>query len=212
MLERVGIIDVSVGNVGSLCRALADTGVEVRLVQERDDLKYVDGIVLPGVGAFEHGVRSLRDAGLWEGIQEAVLADSLPILGICLGMQLLGDRSEEGIERGLGLIAGNVKHISSLSRASQELTIPNMGWCHVDSSSDRGREFLDGFNGKQRFYFVHSYYFCAAQDSNVLLSVGGHPDLTAAVVDRHICGFQFHPEKSHRFGQQALNLWVRGVL
>ena len=212
MLKRVGIIDVGVGNVGALYRSLEDLNVNVQLVSKAAKLNDVDGIVLPGVGTFDHGVRSLKNSGLWEPIKKSVVRDSMPILGICLGMQLLGNRSDEGQELGLGLISGDIKQISALSTLPSEITVPNMGWCQVNASSDRGRQFLSRCGGRQRFYFVHSYYFNTTDESNVLLSVEGCPELTAAVSNRHICGFQFHPEKSHRFGRNALLAWLRGLL
>lgn len=209
MLDRVGIIDVGVGNVGSLYRALDDLRVDVKLIHNASMLSDVDGLILPGVGAFDHGVQALKTSGLWDGIKTSVLNDSMPILGICLGMQLLGNRSDEGTEAGLGLISGDIRRISALSK---EITVPNMGWCHVSAESERGKRFLSSVEVKQRFYFVHSYYFHATEAANVLLGVEGCPGLTAAVSYKHVCGFQFHPEKSHHFGQYALKAWLRGRL
>ena len=207
--EIIGVIDAGVGNVSALCRSLLDVGASVQLIETPKDIKGVDALVLPGVGSFDHGVQSIKGAGLWEPIRERVLDASLPILGICLGMQLLGDRSQEGQEKGLGFIEGEIKHIGTLPGAPSHFRIPNMGWAQVEASSHEGAKFLAGTDGQQRYYFVHSYAFVPKKGSDKLLEMQGFPALTAAVKKNNICGFQFHPEKSHRFGRQALSAWVR---
>lgn len=212
MQKVIGVIDAGVGNVSALCRAVSDVGAVVELVQKPEGIRGLDALVLPGVGSFDHGVHSIKNAGLWEPIREHVLEAALPILGICLGMQLLGDRSQEGQEEGLGFIEGEIKHIGTLPGAPSHFRIPNMGWAQVEGSSDEGVHFLAGTDGHQRYYFVHSYAFVPQNESNKLLEMQGFPALTAAVKKNNICGFQFHPEKSHRFGRRALHAWVRGEI
>ncbi len=143
MREVVGVVDVGVGNVAALCRALSDVGAKVELVRKPSAMLGLDALVLPGVGSFDHGVTSLKGSGLWGAIQDQVLCASLPILGICLGMQLLGDSSEEGQEEGLGFIAGEIRHIKTLSGLPDNFRIPNMGWSRVEASSEDGLQFLE---------------------------------------------------------------------
>ena len=212
MKKSIGIIDADMGNVASILRALEDIGVPVDIIRSPADIKLHDALVLPGVGAFDHGVRSLQSRGLWAGIRNFAANDHNQLLGICLGMQLLADGSEEGQRDGLGLIPGFVHHLSKISDYSDKLNIPNMGWGYVNGSQSVKKKWPKYFSEKQRFYFVHSYYFKVSRPENQFLHLEGVSSLSAAVKANNVCGFQFHPEKSHRFGRRALQWWVEEII
>lgn len=212
MTKSIGVVDVGMGNVLSISRALEDVGVTVDIIRCPADIRFQDGLVLPGVGAFDYGVKMLRSNGLWEAIKDFVNNDKNQLLGICLGMQLLADGSQEGHKPGLGLIPGYVYHLSKITGFPDELNIPNMGWGFVKSSQSAEKKWSEYFSEKQRFYFVHSYFFNVSHSENQFLHLEGVPSLSAAVRKNNVCGFQFHPEKSHRFGRRALQWWVEDIV
>lgn len=200
----IAIIDYGMGNVGSIKNILSHVGAkDIQISSERDILKKADKLILPGVGAFDKGVENLKSSGLFDIIKEAVVCDKKPILGICLGMQLLGRSSEEGKKKGLELIAfENVKFIST-----ESLKVPHMGWDYVDIK--RTEPIVKGLDSLQRYYFVHSYYAkCDSQDNILMTSNYGH-EFAAAVVMDNIIGVQFHPEKSHQFGMKIMENFVK---
>jgi glutamine amidotransferase len=212
MTKTIGVIDAGIGNVMSIARALKDVGATVNIIKSSADIKLQTGLVLPGVGAFDHGVELLQSTGLWDGINDFVANNSNQLLGICLGMQLLAEGSEEGRSAGLGLIPGYVCHLSEISGLPDHINIPNMGWGFVKSSQSAEKKWPEYFTEKQRFYFVHSYYFKVSCPDYQFLHLSGMPPLSAAVRANNVCGFQFHPEKSHRFGRKALQWWVEEIV
>lgn len=194
------IIDYGVGNLGSIKNMLRRIGGESRITADEDVIISADRLILPGVGAFDHCVRSLRERGLEPILRRAVLEQRTPILGICVGMQLFADASEEGVEQGLGWIPGRVV---KFKKARAEMKIPHMGWNFV-----RPRRDTYLFNrmpqDEPKFYFVHSFYFDCTQDQHVLGTTDYFCSFTSAVHRENIWGVQFHPEKSHKFGMQLL--------
>ena len=165
-----------------------------------------DRLVLPGVGSFDHAMQFLHKNMLRDYIIKQVLKERKPLLGICLGMQLLAESSEEGRCKGLGLIPGRVLKISPKNTIINK--VPNIGWCHASPVSDY---FISAYKKSPklpRFYFVHSYYFDCAQAEHVVMHVQIDRPYCAAVRSDHIWGAQFHPEKSHKFGLEFLKLWL----
>jgi len=196
----VAIIDYGMGNLGSLRRALEECGGHVITAQTPADAEPADRWVLPGVGAFSDGMAHLRERGWVEAIQQSVHEKKRPLLGICLGMQLLSDKGYEGGEnQGLQLIGGDVVR---LKPPTPETRIPHVGWneVHMSVSSPLFNAIADGTD----FYFVHSYHF-QVKDTTSLLAETPYCDRFVSVVGQGLVyGVQFHPEKSQRPGMQLL--------
>ena len=193
------IPNLSIGNFASVLRMIQKAGGEARLVDSTSDLRGADKIILAGIGAFDNGMTSLRDGGWTDALNEAALERKVPVLGICLGMQLMLQSSEEGNMPGLGWVEGEVRRLRPPPDSG--LKVPHMGWNTVTVTRENE---LFPAEDDQRFYFVHSYYAdCAQPDVVVATSQHGSP-FTAALKKDNIYGVQFHPEKSHRFGMAIL--------
>lgn len=207
MTPKVAVIDYGMGNIGSICKMLKLVGAEPHVSAEPDVLAAADKLVLPGVGHFDRAMSNLTDAALIEPLRELVLDRGKPILGICLGMQLLCVSSEEGSRNGLGFIDAVVRRFSF--PVERRLRVPHMGWSEL--SITRPSPLVLGLDAQARFYFVHSYYVDCADDADVLArSEYGHP-FVAAFERGPVAGVQFHPEKSHRFGVQLFRNFVAGA-
>ena len=172
---------------------------------DTDKLDKCERLILPGVGAFDAGMGKLNENGLAQFVKQKALVDKKPILGICLGMQLLGRKSEEGELPGLGLIPfDNIK----FRLDDTDLKVPHMGWDIVDFKQDN--RLIKNLKGTQRYYFVHSYHAKCDSEENVLMTCDYGYEFTASVVKDNILGVQFHPEKSHNFGMALLENFVKG--
>ena len=204
----IAVIDYGVGNVGSILNMLKKIGVEAIIASNEETINNVDKLILPGVGAFDVGMKRLANQGLIEVIKKFAVVDHKPLLGICLGMQMLGESSEEGIEKGLGLIPFHNIHFRF--DGNTKLKVPHMGWDII--TSDKNEDpLLYGLSDQQRYYFVHSYHAVCDNKDNILMNCEyGYP-FTAAVKKDNIYGVQFHPEKSHRFGMALLENFARRV-
>lgn len=197
------ILDLGLSNLGSLITALSKIKVQSSVVSNPKDLIKAKAIILPGVGAFADGMNSLEKKGLIKPLIEKV-NNGIPILGICLGMQLLADNSEEfGIKKGLGLIKGNVVKLPKVPN----LPLPNIGWC--DLFKNYNSKITTNISDGDSFYFVHSYHLICAKSSNQssFINYGTHK-ITAVVQNKNIFGAQFHPEKSHDKGLNLLSNFV----
>ena len=193
----IGIIDYGVGNLFSLCSSFKAIGVEAFVSGDPAELSKADRLVLPGVGAFEDAAKKLRASGLDSFVRQQAAAGK-PLLGICLGMQMLFEKSfEYGEHEGLGLLKGQV--IPMAGKLPEDLKIPHMGWNKLEWKSGRLLEAADG----QFVYFVHSYYASGCEDSLAAVTEYGIP-ITAAVEQGNIFGCQFHPEKSGNVGLSIL--------
>jgi len=200
----ITIVDYKTGNLGSISNILKRIGVESVVTSDIQVIENSAKLILPGVGAFDTGMRNLESLGLIDVIKKKVLIDKTPVLGICLGMQLLSSGSEEGSLPGLGFIdAVTVKFNFS---NTEEFKIPHMGWNFIKQK--KNSLILDGMYSDPRFYFVHAYYFRANSEADILATTNYEIDFTSAVEKDNIIGVQFHPEKSHKFGMKLLKNFV----
>ncbi len=205
MSKMIDIIDYDMGNLASIKNMLHKIGCnDVIISREKEDILGADKLILPGVGAFEQGVKNLKRFDLFDAIKEAVERRRTPILGICLGMQLLGRKSEEGNPiDGLSLIPFDTIRF----RLNPEYKIPHMGWNDVKIA--KCNALVQGLDeGIQRFYFVHSYHAKCDDESDILMTCNYGYDFAAAVSRGNVYGVQFHPEKSHMYGMNLLKNYV----
>lgn len=163
-----------------------------------------DRIILPGNGSFDACMRNLRATGLVPLLEQRVLDDGVPLLGICVGAQMLGSRSEEGSEPGLGWLDMTVHRFPNVDG----FPVPHMGWCEV-FPAQRGHPLANDLADNSRFYFVHSYFMLPADPADVLLKATYGREFAAAVARDNVSGVQFHPEKSHRYGKELLAAFAR---
>lgn len=204
----LSIIDTETGNLQSVANAFRRVGMETVVVDTAEELEQATAITLPGVGAFEQGMSALRDKDLIEPLLRRVNGDGVPLLGICLGMQLLADSSEElGNFEGLGLIAGRVVRLET---TQMDYQVPNFGW-HVVTPCRGGVLFPDGA-GPESFYFAHSYHFrCDRwEDAAATIEFSERP-IAVALERSNVFGVQFHPEKSQDAGLDVLERFARYV-
>lgn len=201
----IAVLDYGMGNVGSILNMVKRVG-EKRVVITRDiqQIQMAEKLILPGVGSFDMGMDRLKETGLDVQIKIHAMEKHKPILGICLGMQLLGKSSEEGQKPGLGLIPFSCKRFSF--EEGSLLKVPHMGWDRT--YVQRETELTKGIQSPQRYYFVHSYYAVCENKSNILMTCEYGAEFTAAVSQEQIYGVQFHPEKSHKFGMKLMKNFV----
>lgn len=194
----IAILDFGMGNIQSIKNMFKKAGIESVVTSNIDDIKKADKYLLPGVGSFDYGITSLKQSSFFSTLEKEVLENKKPILGICLGMQLLTNSSEEGKEKGLGWIdAETVK----FNLEDESLSVPHMGWNKVKAVHQN-----DIFQGldDNRFYFVHSYHVVCNNEKNILGTSFYGNEFTCSICKDNIYGVQFHPEKSHKFGMQLL--------
>jgi glutamine amidotransferase len=197
----IAVVDYDMGNPGSILNMLGKIGQRGKLVSSREGLMACQGLILPGVGHFDMGMRHLANGGLIEALRECVIEHKKPILGVCLGMQLFARRSEEGDLPGLGWIDGEVRRFSTEAMGNKRLRIPHMGWNVVVPAKNTD---LFPPNESLRFYHVHSYHIVLDDPRHALTWTRyGYP-FVSGVEKGNIVGVQFHPEKSHRFGMDFL--------
>lgn len=195
------VVDYHMGNIGSVLNMFRRLNVPVERSDDPTVVGRATALVLPGVGAFDHGMENLKRLGLIEVLNERVVQQQTPVLGICLGMQLLSRRSEEGQLPGLGWIAGETVRFR-FDPQTTGLRIPHMGWNDVRPRP--GDSLISTQERSPRFYFVHSYHFICDREEDVLATCHYGYDFACAVRRGHITGVQFHPEKSHRYGMALL--------
>lgn len=198
----ITIVDYGLGNLSSIKSMLRRLGFQSVITSDPGAIREADKIILPGVGAFDNGMKNIRAKGLETLLNDKALVERVPVLGICLGMQLLSDGSEEGIEPGLGWVPGKAIKFRFESGHSA-LKVPHMGWNDV-RVNDESQALVKGFLSEMRFYFVHSYHVVCDNPKDVLMTVDFGGPVVAAVSRGNIMGTQFHPEKSHKFGMLLL--------
>lgn len=203
----IAIIDYGIGNIGSIKNMLHKIGCrDVDFTSSPESLISADKIILPGVGSFDAGIEMLNKSGMREELDYQVKKNKKPLLGICLGMQMLGEKSDEGTLAGLGYIPFECKKFVFSDRG---IKVPHMGWDYVNI--ERCDPIINGISDQTRFYFVHSYYAKCKNEKNILLSCDYGIRFTAAVNHENIYGVQFHPEKSHGYGKQFLRNFIEEV-
>jgi glutamine amidotransferase len=197
----IGIIDYGLGNINAFLNIYKRLHIPVKILQSPQDFLGVNKLILPGVGAFDHAMQKFSDSGMRDIVEGLVLEDKLPIIGICVGMQMLAISSEEGILPGLGWIKGEVKKFDE-SKIPFATRLPHMGWndIYVNEKSDLFMSFPEN----PRFYFLHSYYFCCENADDIFATTEYGEKFTCVVKHDNIYGVQFHPEKSHKYGVQLL--------
>lgn len=199
-MSIITIIDYGAGNIGSVLNMIRHVGGKAEVTSEASSVLAAEKILLPGVGSFDHAVNRLTALGLLDPLKHAAQS-GIPLLGICLGMQLLADDSEEGTLQGLGLIPGHVRRFR-FDGENAKLKIPHMGWNRVQPA--RQHRLTQGLEQDARFYFVHSYYYDCQANKDVLFETTYGDRFTSGVQRGNVTGVQFHPEKSHRFGMQLI--------
>lgn len=203
---KIAVVDYDMGNLHSVCKALEYAGAETLITHVPSELASADAIVLPGVGSFDPAVKKIRDRDLEQPLKD-IIASGKPFLGICLGLQILFDRSDEGSEAGLGIIAGTVKKF----QPEPNLTIPQMGWNQLDLSQPNCQLWAE-LDASKWVYFDHSYYVEPSQSSvSAAMVTHGNQTVTAAIAQDNIMAVQFHPEKSSTTGLQILTNFVRSI-
>ena len=195
------IIDYGMGNIGSIHNMLKKVGYVSQISSDPDVIRNANKLILPGVGAFDTGIKNLEDRALINVLNECVLKNKTPILGICLGMQLITKSSEEGTLPGLNWIEAKTIHFKF--EDNEILKVPHMGWNIVDVNKE-SKLFKGMENQENRFYFVHSYHVVCENREDVLSSTHYGIEFTSSIEHENIYATQFHPEKSHKFGMQLL--------
>ncbi len=202
----IAVVDYDMGNLHSVCKGLEKAGATPKITDSPRELEQAKAIVLPGVGAFDPAVQQLRKRGLEEPIKAAI-ASGKPFLGICLGLQILFEYSEEGTKPGLGIIKGKVRRF----RPEPEITIPHMGWNQLELSQPKS-VLWEHLPPQPWVYFVHSYYVDPVDPQiRAATVVHGSQTVTAAIAHENLTAVQFHPEKSSNIGLQILSNFVSQV-
>lgn len=203
----IKIVDYGLGNLGSIRNMLKKIGAPCEITNDAQSLRSASKLILPGVGSFATGMKRLESSGLKATLNELVLDRCIPILGICLGMQLMTRHSAEGDVPGLGWVKANSLHLSKLC-GTNSLKIPHMGWNVVRHCKQSELTKGCAEDAEERFYFVHSYFVDMEHPSDILLKAEYGGEFTAAFEVGNIYGVQFHPEKSQRFGLRLLKNFV----
>lgn len=201
---KIVIVDYKMGNIHSVSKKLKYLGADFEISNEPEVLLKADKLILPGVGHFGKAMQQLEESDLIGILNDLVLKKKVPILGICLGMQLMAKYSEEGNVDGLGWIDGQVAHFQVVDKLRYK--IPHMGWNGI--SIQKESILNKGLNDNDEFYFVHSYYFKANQKSDILHTTRYEEEFVSAFQKENMVGVQYHPEKSHDAGLQLIKNFV----
>jgi glutamine amidotransferase len=198
----IKVVDYGVGNVQAFLNVFKRLGIDAQRAATPESLKDACHLILPGVGHFDHAMQRLNDSGMRSLLEELVLKEEVPILGVCVGMQMLGEGSDEGVLDGLNWLPGRVRAFASNNR-SDELPMPHMGWNELNISVE-SKLFSEGFSDIPQFYFLHSFYFDALNKEDVVATASYGIEFDVVVSRGHIHGIQCHPEKSHTWGEQLI--------
>jgi glutamine amidotransferase len=197
----IGIVNYGSGNIQAISNIYNRLNTPFQIIEDPSELARADKLILPGVGAFDATMKKVIDSGLKSALDEEVLIKKKPVLGVCVGMQILGNGSDEGTLPGLGWIKGKVKKFD-LNKLSDKPFLPHMGWNTIEPKFNH--DIFKDLDHELGFYFVHSYYF-ETEDSRNILSTSVYGDeFASSVFNNNIFGMQFHPEKSHFNGIQLL--------
>jgi len=197
----ITIINYGLGNLGSIANMIKKIGGESIITSNPEKILRAKKLILPGVGSFDKGMLNLKDLSLINILNKKVLVEKTPILGICLGMQLMLNSSEEGNETGLGWIDAK-----TIKFSANTLKVPHMGWNTVKNIKES--KLFDELESEKRFYFVHSYYVKCNDEKDILTTTPYGNDFVSAFEKENLIGVQFHPEKSHKFGMSIIKNFV----
>jgi glutamine amidotransferase len=197
----IAIVDYGLGNISAFVNVYNRLNIPVMVASQSNQLLEATKLILPGVGSFDFAMQQLNESGMRETLDELVLKEKIPVLGICVGMQMLANSSEEGILPGLGWIDGKVVRFDP-STFKHPASIPHMGWNDVVPVTTTS--LFQNLEHDARFYFLHSYYFCCNRQKDIIATTDYGIQFTCAVGSENIFGVQFHPEKSHGWGVQLL--------
>lgn len=197
----IHVVDYGLGNVQAIINTYKRIGIDSVPVRDARQLNKVGKIILPGVGSFDHALEQLAASGMRERLEDLVLNEKVPVLGICVGMQILAHSSEEGVQCGLGWVPGRVRSFAS-NPASESLPMPHMGWNNVVQT--KNCPLFNDLEDDGRFYFLHSYYFDVFDPNHQVAQAEYGFKFDAIVNNGNVFGVQFHPEKSHHFGMTLL--------
>jgi glutamine amidotransferase len=197
----ITVVDYGLGNIQAIANIYKRLGIPAKMARTADDLDDSSRIVLPGVGAFDWAMDRLNQSGMRKRLDELVLNERRPVVGICVGMQMMAKRSDEGVLEGLGWIDADVK-LFDASKFVDRTHLPHMGW--NDAVPRSSQCLFRGLDRGARFYFLHSYYFSARREEDVLAVTDYGGPYASSVRRDNVYGVQFHPEKSHQWGIQLL--------
>jgi len=197
----IAIVNYGLGNVLAIANIYKRLGIAAEIVDSPDALKNADRIILPGVGAFDWAMTRLNESGMRDQLEELVIGKRRPVLGICVGMQMMAGRSEEGELPGFHWIDGEVRRFDEGSFTAKTC-LPHMGW--NDVAPKQNDSLFRGLDQQARFYFLHSYYFSPQRNADVLAETDYNGQFASSVQSENLFGVQFHPEKSHHWGIRLL--------
>ncbi len=197
----IGILNYGSGNIQAICNIYDKLNTACTIISHPDELSAVDKIILPGVGAFDETMTMLNNSGLREALDKQVLILKKPVLGICVGMQIMSERSEEGILSGLGWIRGQVK-LFDTSQIPNKPKVPHLGWNSI--TPKKIAPLLQNLDNEAGFYFIHSYYFKCEDETDILTETFYGTTFASSINKENVYGVQFHPEKSHSNGVNLL--------
>jgi glutamine amidotransferase len=197
----ITIVDYGLGNIQAFVNTYKLLNIGVKVAKNASELAGADHLILPGVGAFDHAMDLLDAAKMRASLDELVLDKKVPVLGICVGMQILADSSDEGTGRGLGWVPGRVRAFRSEPQ-SADMPLPHMGWNDVNPVA--GNRLFNGIERDSRFYFLHSFFYECAEPKYATATASYGNDFACVVQSDNVYGVQFHPEKSHHFGAALL--------
>jgi glutamine amidotransferase len=204
MQNKIVIIDYGMGNLRSVQKKFHRVGADTEISNDLELIANAHKLVLPGVGHFSHGVKQLKKLGIWDVLNKCVLEQDIPILGICLGMQLMAKQSNEGNEKGLGWFDAEV--LKFQVKDSLKFKVPHMGWNNAIINKES--KFLEGLDNESMYYFVHSYYMKCKDEKDILMTTCYEDNFVSAIQKGNIFGTQFHPEKSHDTGEKLIKNFV----
>ncbi len=202
----IGIVNYGSGNIQAIANIYKQLNIAYIVIDNPKELREADRLILPGVGVFDETMGQLNSSGLKKELDDLVLKQKKPILGICVGMQIMANSSEEGCLEGLGWIDGEVRKFD-VSSFTHKPYLPHMGWNSLNPRIDH--PIFNGIDFDNGFYFVHSYYFDTKQEENILLTTDYGIRFSSAVFNKNIFGMQFHPEKSHSNGIKLLENFAK---
>lgn len=200
------IIDYGVGNVFAFQNVFKRLNISSRIAKCVEDLKEVDKLILPGVGHFDYAMSQLNNSGMRERLDELVLVEKKPVIGICVGMQMMANKSDEGTLDGLGWIDADVKKFNELT-IQHHTKLPHMGW--NDVKPNENHPLFKGLEQESIFYFLHSFYFNCKDQKNIISTTDYGINFASSVHKENIFGIQFHPEKSHSYGEKLLENFAK---